>query len=402
MASETAQIILQLFVIFFAAKAVGGLGSLVKIPSVVGEILAGVLLGSALLRGPLGLDDELHVLEVLAELGVVFLIFTVGLETPFDEMKRVGKTSFLVAVLGVAVPFVAGYGLMVAIGETNLRALFLGAALVATSVGITARVMADMGVIGRPEARIILGAAVIDDVLGLTILTIVEALAKGDLNAFDVGLLVVQAAAFVGALMYFGGRVVRRVLGSQNPLADRYEWASPRGTLFIVALLACLGLSALSALVGLAAIIGAFLAGMAFAAHEKRHDLVERFEGITQLFVPFFFVFIGLKLDLGAAWSSIGFALVVTAVALVTKVIGCGAGALSLGRSNALAVGIGMMPRGEVGIIVAIIGLRAAVVTPELYAVVVTMSLLTTLFTPPLLVWAFKRLSEERRSRAAG
>lgn len=384
-----------------AAKVIGGLLAYVKVPSIIGEIGAGVLLANTFLADVLHLDGDLEFLEILAELGVVFLIFTVGLETPFDEMKRVGGVSLVVAILGVVVPFAAGYGLMHFLDAPPLEGMFIGAALVATSVGITARVLADMGVIGRTESRIILGAAVIDDVLGLTILTIVEALGAGDLAPSKIAILVIQAVLFVLVLMYLGGRVIRRVLSPQNVLADRFEWASPRGGLFAMAMVVCLGLSAFAGAIGLAAIIGAFLAGMAFAATDGRHDLVERFEGVTQFTVPFFFAYIGLQLDLAATWEVAGLAAVVTAIALVTKVVGCGLGALKLGGRSALAVGIGMMPRGEVGIIVALKGLTLGVIPQGLYGVVVTMSLLTTILTPPLLVWSFKRLQRTPPKPAA-
>lgn len=386
-------VILQLFALFAAAKGLGALGSLVRIPTVVGEIMAGVLLGNTFLRGTLQLGGELEFLEVLAELGVVFLIFLVGLETPFTEMRRVGGVSLLVAIAGVVVPFAAGFGIMWYLGSPTLEGLFLGAALVATSVGITARVLSELGVLGRREARIILGAAVIDDVLGLIVLTVVQAVGKdGGVDPLAVGIIIAQSLAFVGLLMWFGGRVAARVLSPQNPLAERWEWASGKGGLFALAITVCLGLSAFAAAIGLAAIIGAFVAGMAFAATEGRHDLVERMEGLVQFMTPFFFGYIGLQVDLAVAWSVAGFALVVTLVALATKVVGCGLGALSVGRRGALAIGIGMMPRGEVGIIVALIGLSMATLPESLYAVVVAMSLATTLVTPPLLVWAFRRL----------
>lgn len=393
MASEASAVILQLFALFLGAKLLGGLGSLIRIPSVVGEILAGVIIGNTFLRGALRFDGDLEFLVILAELGVVFLIFTVGLETPFEEMRRVGKTSAIVAIAGVVVPFIAGYFIMAAMGAPTIEGLFLGAALVATSVGITARVLAELGVLGRTEARIILGAAVIDDVLGLMVLTVVQALGSGgELSIPSIIVLLVQALLFVGLLMYFGGRLVRRVLGPENWVAARWEWTSPKGAMFAIAVIVCLGLSAAAALIGLAAIIGAFVAGMAFAGTEQRHDLVERFEGVVQFLTPFFFGYIGLQVDLAVAASVWKLALLVTVAALLTKVVGCGLGAWALGKRAALAVGIGMMPRGEVGIIVALIGLSMHVIPEGLYAVVVAMSLLTTLVTPPLLVWAFKRL----------
>ena len=395
-ASEFGPVILQLFGVFLAATLLGWLCSLLRIPPVVGQIGAGVLLGNVfLLRETLHLDD-LGLLEVLSELGVVFLIFTVGLETPFEEMKKVGGVSVLVAIAGVVLPFGAGYLLMTLMGEPTIQGLFLGTALVATSVGITASVLAEMGMLGRREARIILGAAVIDDVLGLTILTVVQGIGlSGGLDVSAVTLLILQALVFVSILMYFGGRVVRRVLGPDNPIADRWGWHRPKGPLFAIALAVCLGLSTLAAYIGLAAIIGAFVAGMAFAAAESRHDLVERFEGVVQFLVPFFFGFIGLNVNLAAAWSVLPFALAVTGIALATKVVGCGLGGLSLGSKSALAVGVGMMPRGEVGIIVASIGSNMAAISEELYAVVVIMSVLTTLVTPPILAWTFRRLPPE-------
>lgn len=392
MASEAGLVILQLFAIFVAAKLLGGLGALVRIPTVVGEIVAGVVLGNTFLRGALHFDGDLEFLAILAELGVVFLIFLVGLETPFDEMRKVGGMSLLVAIAGVVVPFAAGFTLMGFLGQTTIEALFLGAALVATSVGITARVLSEMGVLGRREARIILGAAVIDDVLGLLVLTVVQAVGGDGVDYAELALIVVQALAFVGILMFFGGRVARRIL-NRSALAERFEWTKPPAV-FGIAIAVCLGLSAIAAAIGLAAIIGAFVAGMAFAATDSRHDLAERFEGIVQFLTPFFFGYIGLQVDLGVAWSVAGFALVVTAIALATKVIGCGLGALRMGQRSALAVGVGMMPRGEVGIIVALIGLSMAAIPESLYAVVVAMSLLTTLVTPPLLVWTFRRLPQ--------
>lgn len=392
MASEAGLVILQLFAVFVAAKLLGGLGSLVKIPSVVGEITAGVVIGNTFLRGSLRLDGDIELLALLAELGVVFLIFLVGLETPFEEMRKVGGASLVVAVAGVVLPFVAGFGVMSLLGYATIEGLFIGAALVATSVGITARVLNELGVLGTKEARIILGAAVIDDVLGLLVLTVVQAVGGGgEVDVRALAFVIVQALAFVGLLMYFGGRIARRILSGGNPLAERFEWANPHA-LFGIAVAVCLGLSAAAAAIGLAAIIGAFVAGMAFAATESRHALAERFEGVVQFLTPFFFGYIGLQVDVGVAWSVGGFALAVTALALATKLIGCGLGAWRLGARSATAIGIGMMPRGEVGIIVALIGLSLHAIPDTLYAVVVTMSLLTTLVTPPLLVWAFRRL----------
>lgn len=400
---EVSTILLQLLVLFAGAKLFGTLATFARIPSVVGEIVAGVVIGNTLLRESLQFDASSDLLHVIAELGVVFLIFTVGLETPFEEMKRVGLPSVLVAILGVVVPFLAGYLLFAWTGRPLIESLFLGAALVATSVGITARVLADLGVLGRREARIILGAAVIDDVLGLTILSVVQALGStGTVSFGAVALLVVESLAFVGVLMYFGGRVLRRVV---NPPASRGvrfgAWVASREVLFPFAILLCLALSALSTVLGLAAIIGAFLAGMAFAATDERHALVVKFEALVAFFVPFFFAFIGMQIDLTVAFAAIGLALLVTAIAIATKLVGCAAGAWPFtGSRSAVAIGVGMVPRGEVGIIVALVGLSLHAIPESLYSIVVTMSLLTTIVTPPALVWAFKRLPSEPRAQS--
>ena len=393
-------ILLKLVVLILVAKLAGELAERIRQPAVLGDLLAGVLLGPSLLGlVDLGAHDEgVALITFLASFGAIILLMEVGLETRLKDMLGVGVSAGLVAIVGIVAAFAAGFGISWLLGELGvwptswLFHVFIGATMTATSVGITARVLADMGVLGRTEARIILGAAVIDDVLGLMVLTVVQALGQeGTLDPLRIVILLAQALIFVGLLMYFGGRLVRRVLG-QNPLAERWEWASPKGPMFAIAVIVCLGLSAGAALIGLAAIIGAFLAGMAFAATESRHDLVERFEGIVQFLTPFFFGYIGLQVDLAVAASVWPLVVGVTIVALLTKVVGCGVGALALGKRSAFAVGVGMMPRGEVGIIVALIGLSMAAIPEGLYAVVVGMSLLTTLVTPPILVWAFKRL----------
>ncbi|HVL49857.1 MAG TPA: cation:proton antiporter [Candidatus Thermoplasmatota archaeon] len=400
MAGSESLILLQIFAIFVAAKVVGGIAGWLRIPSVVGEISAGVILGNTFLKDALKFSSETEILAVLAELGVIFLIFTVGLETPLQEMRRVGGTSLVVAILGVIVPFVAGYGIMAYLGAPTLEGLFLGAALVATSVGITARVLADLGVIGSTEARIILGAAVIDDILGLTILTIVQALAAGgDVSALRIGIVVVEALAFVAIFMFLGERVVTSVLRPKK--SPRWGWVNSKSTVFTIAIIFLFGLSALAGTIGLAAIIGAFLAGMAFASTPDRAHLIHEFETLVKFLVPFFFVYIGLNVDLAVLAPVAPFALAVTAVAIFTKVAGCGLGAIGRGLPSATAIGIGMVPRGEVGIIVALVGLSLASIPTSLYAVVVAMSILTTLVAPPALVWSFRRLPEHADNKPA-
>lgn len=393
------QILFQLAVLFVVAKAAGFLVSTVRITPLVGEILAGVLIANSPMMGWLGLPTELggSSIATFAELGVVFLIFTVGLETNVASLARVGRTSVSTALLGIVVPFGAGWGLLALMGYPAGSALFVGVALVATSVGITARVLADMDALGSITARVVLGAAVIDDVLGLLLLTIISSIViAGTVSATEIGIILATTAAFF-LVAFLVGRGLLRFTQPDVRRQEEHNWAAfmERSDFpVIVALGLCLVLSALATRFGLAAIIGAFVAGLLFEPAKQEHDLEHRLEAVTQLLAPFFFVFIGLSVDLGVLAGSLGLVLIVTGVALATKIVGCGLGALGQGREVALAVGIGMAPRGEVGIIVALLGLNLGIVGQELYGVVVAMSVLTTLVAPPFLTWALERIPD--------
>lgn len=373
---EPERILFELFVIFVAAKLAGELFERLRQPPVIGELLVGIALGSHAL-GVIG-DTDVH--HTLQELGAIVLLFMVGLDTRLPEVRAVGGRALAVGTTGIVIPFVAGAGFIAAIGRPGDEAAFIGAAMVATSVGITARVLADLGVVHEVESRIILGAAVVDDVLGLLVLALVSGLAGGDLSATGIVVLAVEAIGFVVFLSTLGVRAV-------NAAAPAIEKATiPRGEL-AVALGACLGLASLAGAVGLAAIIGAFLAGMAFAEVRPRWNLEEQVDPVYQLLVPFFFVVTGSKVDLGALADpgTLGLVVAVTALAIAGKFIGCGGAALGLGRRSAMIVGVGMVPRGEVGIIVASVGLSEGVIPDDLYSVVVAMSILTTLVAPPFL-----------------
>ena len=374
-------VLVDLFVLFAAAKVAGELFEHVHQPAVVGELLAGILVGPHVL-GWVGAEGD--VLDVVAQLGVIILLFTVGLETSVGELRAVGRQAALVGVLGVVFPFVAGVGLMLLLGHERTDALFVAAAIVATSVGVTARVIRDLGAVRTTPARVIIAAAVVDDILAILVLAFVAGSAEGGLSAVAIVVLVLEVAAFLTIVLVFGPRATRR-LSSVVRLPGIPE--SP----FLVAVLLTLGLAALSEVIGLAAIIGAFLAGLVFEF--RREEVASQIEPVYQLLVPFFFAITGSRLDPGvfADPAVLGLASAVTAVAVLTKVAGGSLGARSLGRLPALTVGVGMVPRGEVGLIVASLGLGLGL-GEELFGVVLAMTVVTTLLTPPLVSPLMRRV----------
>ena len=372
-----AGLLLTLFVMLAAAKLLAELFERLRQPAVAGEILAGVLIGPACLDWVR--PDDLT--GALAGFGVMFLLFGVGLETKPSALLRVGRTATLVAVLGVVLPFAAGWGLMRIRNEPQVEALFVGAALVATSVGITARVLSGMGLLDSAAARIILGAAVIDDVLGLLVLAAVSSLAGGSANWLELGSTAALAIGFVLFVAFLGAPVVTRV-------APRVGQLRAGNALFAVSVLLCLGLALAATAIGVAAIIGAFLAGLALAeATEHEHDLHQQVRGVTEFLTPFFLVNIGMqvKLDVFGNPSALSLALWMTLAAILTKFVGCGLGAAGLGLRGAAQVGAGMIPRGEVGIVVAQLGLGLGVVSDRIFAVLLFMAVATTMIAPPLI-----------------
>ncbi len=374
---EHSNVLLALVLMLVAAKVLAEVFERLRQPAVVGEILAGVLLGPSVLAWVQPSDF----ISLTAEIGVIFLLFNVGLETKPQAILAVGKRAFIVAVLGVIVPFAAGYLIAVLWGGSKIEAMFIGAALVATSVGITARVLSSLGLLDAPTARIILGAAVIDDILGLLILSVVSSFSKGEVNYWSLAGTAGLAIFFTLFVALFGTRLVSR-------LAPKIENLHISKPFFNAGLILCLGLSFAANYIGVAAIIGAFLAGMALSeATEDNHKMHKMTSGITEFFVPFFLVNIGMQLNLSIFKdvSVIFFAIIITTAAVLTKFIGCGLGALGLGWRRSAQVGIGMVPRGEVGIVVAQIGLGLAVVSEAFFAAVLFMAIATTLIAPPFI-----------------
>jgi len=374
---EETRVLLTLFIMFAAAKFMAELFERLRQPAVAGEIVAGILIGPSLMN----LAAPTEITSILAEIGVIFLLFNVGLETKPAAIFKVGKSAAMVAVLGVVLPFIAGWLLMKAWGSTSVESLFVGTALVASSVGITARVLSSMGLLDAPTARIILGAAVIDDILGLLVLAVVSNMAAGAVNYVEILTTAALAIGFTVFVAFVATPVVTRV-------APRVDQLRSGHGMFILGLVLCLGLSVAAAFIGVAAIIGSFLAGMAMAEASEDHPNMHRqINGVTEFLVPFFLVNIGmqLRLDVFRSPSVIILCVLVTLVAVATKLFGCGLGAINLGIKRAAQVGMGMVPRGEVGIIVAQIGLSLAVIGPELYGVVLFMAVATTLIAPPFL-----------------
>ncbi len=405
--AEGAQDLLAgLVVILVLAQLGGELFERIHLPSVLGELLGGIVLGNL---PHVGFDRLAFVtadptIAVLAELGVVLLLFEVGLESDVTQMLRVGASSFLVATAGVIAPMALGWlSARVLLPDVGWHShVFIGAILCATSVGITARVLRDMGKIQSVEGRIVLGAAVIDDVMGLVVLAVVQGIIAGDasgrgLGVVGVAIIVAKAVGFLAGAMIVGGRlsfIVFRV-------ANRFQLS---GLLLTMSLAFCFAFAWLAWRLGLAPIVGAFAAGLVLdevayqpLAEKEKRGLEELVRPVASLLVPVFFVMTGAHVDLRVFGSAhtVGFAAVLTLAAVIGKQACAWA---AIGRNlNRAAIGIGMIPRGEVGLIFASVGASmmlpdgTPVVDTQTFGAVVIMVMATTLITPPMLAWAFRR-----------
>lgn len=375
---HSSKLLLELFIMFAGGKFLAEIFERLRQPAVVGELLAGVVLGPSLLA--LVHPNELTL--GLAEIGAIFLLFTVGLETKPRDLMQVGGVAALVGMLGVIVPLILGVVFMRAFDHTMVESIFVGAAMVATSVAITARVLADAGVLSTRLARVILGAAVLDDILGMIVLAVVSSISTGEVKYLQLVVVTAEAVGFSVFMVMFGSRVVRRM----QPRVDKLR---ARNSAFILSIILCLGLSLASVYIGMAAIIGAFLAGLALADHSEQWRLQENAHPVMEFLAPFFFVLLGAQVNLRSLDQPgvVGMAVAVCVLAIVGKLVGCGLGALSLGKGDALRVGVGMVPRGEVGLIVAGVGLTLHTISDAVYAVVLVMCMVTTVVAPPVLRW---------------
>jgi Kef-type K+ transport system membrane component KefB len=415
-----ASVLLSLVVIYLASKVGGELSNRVGLPPVLGELVGGVIIGVSVLHllvFPEGGTDssnslimtflqitagltpeatpqvfaaQSEVVSVLAELGVIILLFEIGLESNLKDLMAVGIQAVVVAVVGVAVPFAAGtVGLMTLFGISAIPAIFAGAALTATSIGITSKVLSELGRLNSKEGQIILGAAVIDDVLGIIVLAVVASLAKdGVVDVGNVIYLITSATGFlVGAIVL--GNVFNK---SFVAIADQLK---TRGELIIPAFIFAFVMAYFAAVIHLEAILGAFAAGLVLEETDKRKELQKQVIPIADMLVPIFFVTVGAKTDFGVLNPAIPsnregliMATFLITVAIIGKVI-TGLAVFGQPNINRLAIGVGMIPRGEVGLVFAGVGAASGVLSKPLGAAIIMMVILTTFLAPPLLRFVF-------------
>lgn len=376
---EPISFLLPLATILIGGRLAGHLSGRWGMPAVFGELLLGLLIGPAVL----GWITSSEALELLATLGALVLMFMAGLETDMQQMRNVGKTAFLTACGGVVLPLVAGYGLGRAFGLPVLHALFVGAVLTATSVSISAQVLKELGLLRSRIGTIILGAAVIDDVLGVVVLSVTLALA----GSGSVFVALLKMAVFLPLAWFIGDRLVPRIVRWDAHFKTREGWLAVGLGLVLVY---SWGAEKLG---GVAAITGAYLAGVLVARHAHDEHIVHH--GISALgyafVVPIFFVSVGLHATPTGLTTSPWFTLTLVGIAIATKIVGCGVGALLSGcdRRGALQIGAGMVGRGEVALVMIVVGRTAGLVDDTLFSATVIMTLATTFATPPLLRWAF-------------
>lgn len=376
-----------LLVLMAGAKAGEEVARRLGQPGVVGELAGGFLVGPH----AFGLATPDASALVFAELGVVILIFQVGLEVRVDQIVAVGKTALLVAVLAMVLPISAGLALMLGVGVEPGPSAFIALALAATSIGITSRVLAEMKVLDRAFSRVILGAAVIDDVLALVLIGIVSGAAQGIGSAEETLVVVIAALGLLG----LGFAAARRARGLRR---EAFTWPLFADTPLVPAFLLMLAVALVAAGIGLAAIIGAFVAGLVLAETEARRELQEEMRPLGLIFTPFFFAVTGAEVDLGALAQPQIAALAVAlgVIGILTKLVGGWVGAFRLGRWPALVVGAGMVPRGEVGIVVANIGLTLALLDADLFSATIFAVVLSTVVAPYLLSYAIPRAARRQ------
>ena len=386
-------VLLDILVVLVAAKLAAEGAERLGIPGVVAEIVAGVIVGPSVL-GLVGPDE---VLRVLGEIGVILLLVDVGLQMDLGGLRAVGRTSTAVAAVGVVTPFALGWAAATALGLDGQTPIFVGAALTATSVGITARVFSDLRALASVEARTVLGAAVADDVMGLVILTVVVRLATGEsVTLGTVAVVVGVALLFLVATGTLGALLTPSIFKAVN------RFARTAGTLVALALAFTLGFAELAQLAGLAPIVGAFVAGLSLARSDQAERINRELTPVGHLFIPVFFLQIGIDADIASFVDPD--VLLLAAGLMAAAVLGKLASALgALGTaSDRPLIGLGMLPRGEVGLIFAGIGLREGILGQDAYAALIAVVLGTTLAAPPLLRWRLSRVrSSARGFRAA-
>ncbi len=415
-------VLLSLVVVYFASKLGGEICTRIDLPPVLGELVGGVIVGVSALNllvfpgagedgsgsmimaflqmtghlTPEAVSYVFHaqseVISILAEIGVVILLFEIGLESDLKELLRVGIQSTVVAVVGVVVPFALGTaGLMLIFGVPAVPAIFAGAALTATSIGITAKVLSELGKLASSEGQIIIGAAVMDDVLGIIVLAVVASLARdGEVQIANVLYLIVSAAVFLVGSIWLGRLLAPFFVTLVNEMKTR-------GQLLLTSLTFVFILSYVAAAVNLESILGAFAAGLILAETEKQNELEEQVIPIADMLVPIFFVVVGARTDVSVLNPFVAEnreGLIIAAFLVVVAILGkvvTGFSVFGKPGINRLAIGVGMVPRGEVGLVFASVGSASGVLSNSLNAAIIVMVILTTFVAPPLLRVAFNR-----------
>ncbi|MDQ0173601.1 cation:proton antiporter [Paenibacillus tundrae] len=383
------EFILSLALILIFTKLAGDLSVRLGQPSVLGKLIVGVILGPALLNW-VPKSDFVH---YMAEIGVLLLMFIAGLETDLEQLKKNWKAAFAVAVGGVILPFIGGYGAAIGFGMSQTHALFFGLLFCATSVSISVQTLKDMNQLSSREGTTILGAAVVDDVLVVVLLAVMMSLLGTGAGDISISLLIGKKLLFFVIIIAAGWFLVPRIMKWMEPL-------KVTETVITAGLIICFGFSYFAEWMGVAGIIGAFAAGIAISQTSFKHEVETKLEPIAYgIFVPVFFVSIGLNVQFDGVGSQIWFIVVISLIAIVTKLLGGGAGALLTGfdRKSSLAIGSGMISRGEVALIIASTGLASGLLDSEYFTSVVIMVIITTLVTPPLLKITFSRKKGERQ-----
>ncbi|MBB6638419.1 cation:proton antiporter [Cohnella thailandensis] len=381
------EFILYLAIIIAATKIAGHLSARLGQPAVLGELIVGVLLGPAVLGV---LEPEASYLHYFSEIGVLLLMFLAGMETDLAQLQRNWKAAFAVAIGGIVLPFIGGYSAALAFGFSSDYAMFFGILFCATSVSISVQVLKEMNRLGSREGTTILGAAVVDDVLVVILLAVMMSV-LGTGNDVSLGLLIGKKVIFFVVVIAVGWFVIPKAM----------EWLAKlrvSEAVISIAVAICFGFAYFAEYMGMAGIIGSFAAGIALSQTPLHKEMERKLEPIAySIFVPVFFVSIGLNVSFDGLGSQIGFVIVISIVAILTKLLGGGLGARLTGfdTRSSIAVGSGMISRGEVALIIASTGQSASLLQEEYYTSVIIMVIVTTLVTPPILKWIFSRMPEK-------
>jgi Kef-type K+ transport system membrane component KefB len=388
--------IVTICILVFSAKVLGEIFSWRKIPSVLGELLAGILLGPYALGSLIAINGSPliqinEIVRAFGEIGGILILFVAGLEMTFRDFRKVGKAGFVIGTLGVIIPFIMGYGLAIALGLGTLTGLVVGAALVATSISITALVLQELNQYRKIESRMMISAAVVDDVLGLAILGVIVSFISTStpITALSVVVVVSTSLALWLTMTVFAAFVLPKIINFTSKGKEE--------TLEAAATASCFGASALAAVLGLSPIVGAFAAGMAVASSHAIEKIRDYTKKISVIFSPVFFGLAGAQFDIRSFitsdWFFYLFFITLVIVAIISKMIGCGipAAIFLKDRSKGAKVGYGMISRGEVGLIVAGVAISAEAITQSTYAAILGMIMITTVLAPLLLRRAYDK-----------